>query len=414
MKRVAMFVTNPCTHDARVMKEAKTLASHGYQVKIYALGNSEEQEGLHESEDNYEIETIVIHWLLSFKNRLTEKNNHAISSNTVVSSSIKFKYRLKSFFLIFYKLCLNHFFRKRASNLALNWNADILHCHDLNTMAIAKTIKPIRQVKVIYDSHELWIHRNRGERNSKLEVVIDKLCEKKLIAYANRVITVSPSIVQWLSNQYSFINKPTLIRNIPQDLTNKKSKFNKTLKERLELKDDDYLIIYTGKFTSGRGILKTLKSLRNHKNIYFALLGYGDDKYLNSIKKEAQRYNLENQIIILEAVDYTLVSSFIEGADLALVYIEPICLSYRFALPNKLFEAIHANVPILASNLPDISNIVNNYQIGICFDSYNLNEILKNLTTEQINIWRKNLLLAKSELKWKHEGEKLLKLYESL
>ncbi|MBX2828774.1 MAG: cytochrome P450, partial [Flavobacteriaceae bacterium] len=52
------------------------------------------------------------------------------------------------------------------------------------------------------------------------------------------------------------------------------------------------------------------------------------------------------------------------GADLALVSIEPVCLSYEFALPNKLFEAIQAGVPVLGSNLVEIQKIFT--QVGAC------------------------------------------------
>lgn len=35
--RVCMLVRNPCTHDQRVLREARTLAAHGYQVTIIAV-----------------------------------------------------------------------------------------------------------------------------------------------------------------------------------------------------------------------------------------------------------------------------------------------------------------------------------------------------------------------------------------
>lgn len=35
--KVCMFVYNNCTHDARVLKEAKTLADAGYEVRIIAV-----------------------------------------------------------------------------------------------------------------------------------------------------------------------------------------------------------------------------------------------------------------------------------------------------------------------------------------------------------------------------------------
>ena len=56
-KKVAMFVTNPCTHDARVMKEASTLAGSGYDVRVYALSNAYNEPGVFE-QDGYVVHRL--------------------------------------------------------------------------------------------------------------------------------------------------------------------------------------------------------------------------------------------------------------------------------------------------------------------------------------------------------------------
>jgi len=58
-RKVAMFVTNPCTHDARVIREAKALASEGYLVRVFALVTNEKESGVFEV-DGYSIERVFI------------------------------------------------------------------------------------------------------------------------------------------------------------------------------------------------------------------------------------------------------------------------------------------------------------------------------------------------------------------
>ena len=55
--------------------------------------------------------------------------------------------------------------------------------------------------------------------------------------------------------------------------------------------------------------------------------------------------------------------------DLGLSLEEDVCLAYRFALPNKIFDYIHAEIPVLVSNLPEMANIVNKYKIGSVLSS---------------------------------------------
>ena len=59
MTRVVMFVINNFTNDARVHREADTLAEKGYLVKVIALkdNNTPEQEIIN---DNYQVRRISL------------------------------------------------------------------------------------------------------------------------------------------------------------------------------------------------------------------------------------------------------------------------------------------------------------------------------------------------------------------
>jgi len=534
MKRVAMFVTNPCTHDARVMKEAKSLANNGHEVRIFALSNAHHGEGII-NQENYIVHRLkfdnvfkrsqkllwgafstlisiikkifLIFWylilvlasipmalagslltplfpqsgkaLLNKAKQIAQKKiipstnqekegiekpnklqvlttffrKHRINIYFYLKRNFAFTTRQKlkrkisaASYAVFYliktvyvsliktraflikkinrliyitllpvhKITTYFFFCKEAAKYAIEWKPHVAHAHDLNTLYAAKLVKNATQAKVVYDSHELWVHRNRVNRKATLEKQIDKIVEKMLIKHVDAIITVCESIGDWLTNKYDNIPQPVILRNMPYKIPTNIS--GKNIKDRFGIQKDQIAMIYTGKLTTGRGIDIGLKVLEETSNTHFLLLGYGENEFVGALKQKIKEKNIEHRVTFCDAVPHNEVSSFISGADIALVFIEPICLSYEFALPNKLFESIQASIPVMGSNLPEIKKLIEQYEIGECFDSASdLSQKLKHeVTPEKIDSWRKALADCRDVLCWDVEQNQLLELYETL
>jgi glycosyltransferase involved in cell wall biosynthesis len=103
-------------------------------------------------------------------------------------------------------------------------------------------------------------------------------------------------------------------------------------------------------------------------------------------------------------------------ADSALVAIEPVCLSYFYTLPNKLFEAIQAGLPVLASDLPDIRAVVVGYRIGRTFRSGHPAEVREGLRElfAETDKYKANAAVAAAELNWERESHVLRSAYARL
>ncbi len=91
---------------------------------------------------------------------------------------------------------------------------------------------------------------------------------------------------------------------------------------------------------------------------------------------------------------------------------EPLGLSFKYSLPNKLFDYIHAEIPIIAGNLPEISRIIKEYEVGVMVDDYtpeSISEAIKSLLndSELLAKIKKNQQKAKEVLCWEIESKKL-------
>ena len=106
-------------------------------------------------------------------------------------------------------------------------------------------------------------------------------------------------------------------------------------------------------------------------------------------------------------------------ADLGVTIEENMGLNYYYGLPNKIFDYIHAGIPVLASPFPEMKNLLDEYEVGEILNSrepfkigQQLNSILKNATKN--NKWRKNLEIARKELCWQNEEGKLIDLLSKI
>ncbi len=91
-------------------------------------------------------------------------------------------------------------------------------------------------------------------------------------------------------------------------------------------------------------------------------------------------------------------------------------LNYKFSLPDKLFDFMHSGIPVLASDLPEISAIVKRYETGIILNSHAPNEISKQIKDLKENpvLQRKlheNCKKASVVLNWENEKKVLEEIY---
>ncbi|HEY6437430.1 MAG TPA: glycosyltransferase, partial [Ignavibacteriaceae bacterium] len=94
--------------------------------------------------------------------------------------------------------------------------------------------------------------------------------------------------------------------------------------------------------------------------------------------------------------------------------IENLSTSYYYALPNKLFEYIMAEIPVIVSNLPQMKEIVEKYDVGFVIDIDNKVELISTLKelSDNSSLYKskkQNCHIASQELNWEKEVNGLLK-----
>jgi len=376
MKRVVSVVLNSFTNDSRVLKEAISLQKAGYKVEVIALW----EDGLEEHEI---IENISVH-RIKLKSRNWSKNRLI-----QILKYIEFLYRV----IIKYR------------------DIDIIHCNDLGTLPIGVLIKKFskKDVKIVYDAHEYETEINglKGMRKG-----ISKILEKSLIKKVDKTITVSDTIAKEYVRLYN-IKKPALVLNTPPFIKIEKKNI---FREQLNIGEDKNIFLYQGGLARGRGIeilLETFKELSkdNSKNVII-FMGYGilEDK----IKEYSKKYS---NIFYYKAVSPEVLLDFTSSADFGISLIEDKCLSYRYCLPNKMFEYLMVDIPVIVSNLPEMAKIIEKYSVGVIAKEYSIKGIKEavnsiiDLDRDKLN---KNIQKVKEIYNWQEQEEIFLKVYNEL
>ena len=142
-----------------------------------------------------------------------------------------------------------------------------------------------------------------------------------------------------------------------------------------------------GLFSNGRGIDFLLRLfLESDYDACIVFLGFGQKQ--GEIELAS---SVSDKVFFHPSVSHDRVVEICLSADIGTCLIENVSLSDHFCLPNKLFEYAFARKPILASDLPEISNIVKKYRLG---------EVCK---LEPQSIERAIIKLIKTREKTKHE-----------
>jgi len=374
MVKIANIVFNPFRNDSRVLKESTSLGKNGYDVEVIAhLDKNLEQI---QKEENFIVKRF------SYLDRTISKNSLA---------------KLKAYFI----------YVKESIDYCKDF--DILHCNDLNALPIGFIIKKLykKDVKIVYDAHEYETETN-GLHGIKKKIT--QFLESFFIKYTDKVICVSDAIANEYVKLYN-IKKPDLVLNTPlYQVVEKKDIFRETF----NISKDKTVFLYQGGLSSGRGIeilLETFKTIEN-KNAVIVFMGYGP---LESLVQNATK-EYEN-IYFHKAVSPEVLLNYTSSADFGISTIEDSCLSYRYCLPNKMFEYMMAEIPLIVSNLPEMKRLVENNKIGVVAQQ-NTSEGLQVAIEKAIKLnqeeLQENLKKVKEVYNWEEQEKVLLNLYKEL
>ncbi len=450
--RVAMLLGKRDEYDTRVRKEARTLAAAGYDVRVISVA----------SPDRPALETVgdVTYERVELRRRAREAwhrrrvrqelalqkaqkrlrrrparepdawtgnptpaqaDANARRPSAVAVATARRAYRAKLAAerqaYVWARAWAWHLELRAAVSGALeSFDPDVVHSHDLLTLYAGVRCARSKRIPLVYDAHELERHSRRYRtRNERLVVWV---VESLGIRAASAVVTVSPEIATWLAQAYR-IPVPTVLLNSPP-LQLSRTPAPISLREVCGVGPDETLVVFTGALALARGIEPVLAAFSDlPAPFHLALMGPRKAQRETQFREQVAALGLEGRVHLVDPVPGERVGAVIASANAAVVPQGTEARSQDLTLPNKLFDAVLAGLPIAAAGTTSVGAFVRRHELGTLFaidDQASIARAIRGVVerTPAGIADAERLARLQEEVSWERQGEVLLDLYRRL
>jgi len=303
------------------------------------------------------------------------------------------------------------FFNLRLFFKLLFKKADLLYANDLDTLLPNYLVSKMRSLPLIYDSHELFCEVPELISSPFKRKIWLKI-ERSIVPKLKHCITVNESIAKIFEEKYKV--KFKAVRNISDAVEDFKPKSRK----ELGLPPDKKIILLQGAgINIDRGAEELVDAMKFVNGAQLLIIGGGDVWRLLQAKVKDQK--LEEKVLLIGKIPKSELMHYTFNADLGISIDKNTNQNYYNSLPNKIFDYLQAGVPILASRLPEIEKIINEYKVGDFINDYQPESISKKINEmlaadEVLKQYKQNAKEASKELTWAKEKQILIALIKHI
>lgn len=384
--KVCMHVVGVGRTDARVLREATALVEAGFAVSIVDVESDRTRPVGEEISGIYMNHLVVPSWFVPT--------------------------RFKPWFLV--KLVL---MTVRGILRLLQTPADIYHAQDEEALLACYIAARLHRKPLIYDAHELPLSDENMRPWRRLHALATHLLAL-MVPYCAAVITVSPPIAQEI-RRYYHVREVSIIRNVPAYRVVPK---NDRLRQQLGLSPNIRIALYQGNIQPDRGLDRLIRAAAFlEQDIVIVMMGKGSKETLSELEALIVREGVGNRVKIIPPVPNEELLDWTASADIGLiVYAPDYALNIQMCLPNKFFEYLMAGLPVLASRLDAVAEVIRTYDVGQILSSLAPEAIaaaINGLLADRVALerMRRNALqAAQQEFYWDKERSRLIDLYHSI
>ncbi len=461
MARVVMFVTNDVRWDARVQREARTLAQAGYVVTVVGRpSDPAATDAERETMDGFSILRVPIPG--GFRRRMltagggrgpgagaaagTEASagtpkpdatdGMSIARILVRSARTAARIPVLGGIILGIDLLVRWRFGVVAwgrAAAAATGPADVWHAHDLSGVPAALAARARHGGRLVYDAHELFTEAGDTAIRPRWARARLRRFEARVIRAADAVITVNDGLADEL-RRIAIPRRLVVVRNAPPAPAMLPSgsavraggpvQARDHLRAALDLPAATPIVLYHGGFLPDRGLPELIHAMRlpGLERAHLVLMGSGS--MTANLQAAAAEPRLGGRVHLLPPVPPAELVDWVASADVGAMPNQPRTANERISTPNKLFECLAAGVPVVSSDFPERRRIVMDDPdgpLGAMCDPTNPGSIAAALASildldeaAGADLRARCLRAARERWNWESQSAGLLELYADL
>jgi glycosyltransferase involved in cell wall biosynthesis len=287
--------------------------------------------------------------------------------------------------------------------------ADLLVANDLDTLAANYLASKFKiNTRLVYDSHEYFTQVPELIHRPKTQKIWERI-EGFIFPRLKTVYTVNQSIARIYSEKYG--KDVQVVRNIspswhPESIPSRKE---------LGLPEHQFLVILQGAgINVDRGAEEAVEAMKLLTDVTLIFVGSGD--VIEHLQEKVRAEELEHRVLFFGKRPYNEMMAFTHHADLGLTLDKPTSDNYRYSLPNKVFDYIHAETPLIGTNLVEVADTITTHQVGTVIDELTPKALASAIHYYQehpdlLITQKANCRVAAASENWEKEKEVLKKIY---
>lgn len=277
---------------------------------------------------------------------------------------------------------------------------DVVHAHDFTALPMGAGLARERGLPYVYDTHEFWPGRPRQGRPTPWLRRREMSEERRLGSAAAAVLTVGPGLADQLRSAYGW-RHVTVVRNSFPARTG-------AGRALPELPAEPHGAVYAGRIAAFREIETIVRAAPRLAPLAVTLVGPADPTYLAGLAR--------GRTSVLDPVPVAEVDDLLRREGLALVTHSDRWVNHRLALPNKLFHAVHAGVPVVATDVDELGGVVRAHGIGTLYRPGDADDLVRAVREAVARYPELVAAVARAapELSWGRDAQALLGVYREL
>lgn len=305
------------------------------------------------------------------------------------------------------------FFNLRLFFFLLFRKADVLVSNDLDTLlANYMASKFKRKTRLVYDSHEYFTEVPELTSRPKVQKVWLRI-EEWIFPKLKDVYTVNGSIAEIYSEKYN--KRIRIVRNISPLWVGKELQSKKVL----GIPENVPLIILQGAgINVERGAEEAIEAM---KFVDAVLMIVGDGDVVPQLKKyvASEGEPLSEKVLFFGKQPYDVMMNYTTYADIGLTLDKPNSLNYALSLPNKIFDYMHTNTAVIATEIKEVAKVVRTHDIGVVLTEFTVQNLAKALNElisdrKRLDKFHANCAIAAQTENWEKETETLAEIYPKI